>query len=83
MKFVNCIVEVADDRPDLLIDAAARVFAEHLNGRLRVVYTSAQPEARNVFERLLDAVGIKRGGITEIYPQHIEDASNELERKHA
>lgn len=79
MKRVCIVIEVADHRPDILIDAAARVMADQMGGTLKSAYIE-QPAPRTWLSHFL---GLDVSHRTELFPTHHDIAGLELAKETA
>ena len=74
MKRVCIVIEVDDQRPDVLIDAASRVMADQMGGVLKSAYID-QPAPRT---RLGHLLGLEVSHRVELYPNHHDMTGFEL-----
>ncbi len=77
MKRVSIVIEVDDQRPEVLIDAAARVMADQMGGALKSAYVE-QAAPRTWLSHLL---GLEVSRRTELYPTHHDMTGLELAKE--
>lgn len=82
MKRLCIMVDVSDERSDVLLQATAETAAVMAAGTLRSAYIEHRAKPASLADYLLRALGFRSYAITELCPTDTQKAGLELAKDH-